>query len=370
MTMVRGFSWILGFSVVGMILIGARVSECGRSEEIRREIGYLTENIHANYTPQWAEGGTSIVLGYEDNIYVVDAAGTNLRRLSSVPSARDEIFDYEYSPDVSPDGSRVAYTTLRYGTGHLWNRVHSYDIVTSALDGSDVERLTEDESMEISPVWSPDGTRIAFLSDRDDYSGRFRLYTMAVDGLDVQNIAPLVRPSGDPAVWSPNGEALALFGVKAPDSEDGTYKSVLYTVGSDGSDLTAIWEVELGRSHRDSPTWSPDSSRIAFMRGGNLYVADPQGGNARRLVSDGVEIPYWLPDGSEILYLRFGRLSAATVDEPQVRELANLSRYGLLAWSPDASSVAVVNPAGDVVVSTFTLEGSRTRILVRRNEFN
>lgn len=369
MNVVRGPTWILGFSVVGMILIGAGVYECGSEMEIGREIwGGLRPHVHANYTPQWAEGGTSIVFGYEDNIYVVDAGGSNLRRLSSVP--RDEHFDYEYSPDVSPDGSRVAYTTIRYGTGHLWNRVHSFDIVTSALDGSDVERPTKDESMEISPVWSPDGTRIAFLSDRDDYTGRFRLYTMGVDGSDVRNIAPSVRPSGDPAVWSPNGEALAFFGVKAPDSEDGTYKSVLYTVGSDGSELTAIWEVELGRIAPRLPTWSPDSSRIAFMRGGDLYVATPQGGNARRLVSDGVETPYWLPDGSEIVYLRFGRLSAATVDEPQVRELANLSRYGLLAWSPDASSVAVVDPAGDVVVSTLTLEGSRTRILVRRNEFD
>ena len=353
-----------------MILIGAGVSECG---EIEREVGYLTEKVHANYTPQWAEGGTSIVFGYEDNIYVVDAAGSNLRRLSSVPSVpRGEHFDYEYSPDVSPDGSRVAYTTLRYGTGHLWNRVHSFDIVTSALDGSDVERLTKHESMEINPVWSPDGTRIAFLSDRDNYNARFRLYTMAVDGSDVRNIAPLVRPSGDPAVWSPNGEELAFFGIEGPDSEDGTYKSVLYTVGSDGSELTAIWEVELGRIAPRLPTWSPDSSRIAFMRGGDLYVADPQGGNARRQVSDWVEVPYWLPDGSEIVYLRFGRLSAVTVDEPQVRELAKLRRYGLLAWSPDASSVAVVDPDGDVVVSTLTLEGSRTRTrdLVRRDDFD
>ena len=92
---------------------------------------------------------------------------------------------------------------------------------------SDVRRLTENESLETNPVWSPDGTRIAFLSDRGNSVGRFRLYTMAADGSDVRSVAPSVRASGDPPVWSPYGELLAFYALEEPDSEEVTSRQVV-----------------------------------------------------------------------------------------------------------------------------------------------
>ena len=367
---------ILGFSALGLILIGA-VSECGTKTETEREIHEgVVPLVHEHYTPRWAEGGTSIVFGfgYRGALYVVDSTGSNLRRISKA-SKNNEEFDLDYSPDVSPDGTRIAYTTLRQSTGSAFSRVHSFEIVTSALDGSDVRRLTENESLETNPVWSPDGTRIAFLSDRGNSVGRFRLYTMAADGSDVRSVAPSLRASGDPPVWSPNGELLAFYALEEPDSEDGGYKSVLYTIRSDGSELARLSEMVATRQAPDLPAWSPDGSRIAFTHrqedGRSIYIVDYDGDNPRKLIDARTGAPYWSPDGSEILYFSNGLLSAVPIDGSEVRVLAETDRGGTLAWSPDGSRIAVrvdttrLNRDSKVVLYTFSLDGSDMRVLVR-----
>ena len=385
----RRLIWTLGFSALGLVLMGA-VSECGT--ETKREIyeGEL-ELVHEHYMPRWAEGGTSIVLGYFGALYVVAADGSNLRRFSKV-SRDNEEFDLDYSPDVSPDGTRIAYTTLRHSTGSAFNRVHSFEIVTSALDGSDVRRLTENESLETNPVWSPDGSRIAFLSDRENYDGTFKLYTMAADGSDVRSVAPSVRAFGDPAVWSPNGEMLAFYALEEPDSEDGAYKSVLYTVRSDGSDLARLSEADLPRmiwATPSLPTWSSDSLRIAFVQqqeDGASYVMDPDGGNPRKVVDDGrTEAPYWSPDGSELRfvatqdvpigensYRKVTGVHAIKTDGSGLQMMAELEHPGLTAWSPDGSRIAVrvettrLNGDSNVVLYTVARDGSDMRVLVRK----
>ena len=359
----------------------------------KREIGGELPSVHEHHTPRWAEGGTSIVFGfgYRGALYVVGATGSNLRRISKA-SKNNEEFDLDYSTDVSPDGTRIAYTTLRHSTGSAFSRVHSFEIVTSTLDGSDVRRLTENESLETNPVWSPDGTRIAFLSDRGNSVGRFRLYTMATDGSDVRSVAPSVRASGDRPVWSPNGELLAFYALEEPDSEDGGHKSFLYTVRSDGSDLARLSEADLPRmiwATPSLPRWSPDASRIAFVQrqeDGASYVMDPDGGNPRKVVDDGrTESPYWSPDGSELRfvatqYVPTGENSvreatgvhAIKTDGSGLRMMAELEHPGFTAWSPDGSRIAVrvettrLNGDATVVLYTVARDGSDMRVLVRQ----
>ena len=92
----------------------------------------------------------------------------------------------------------MAFTTLRYAKGDLYQ--HTYEIATQAIDGSDRERLTDNSWDDVSPAWSPDGSRVAFISYREEGP---RIYTMALDGSDQHSIAPSVEPLAHPPVWSP-----------------------------------------------------------------------------------------------------------------------------------------------------------------------
>ena len=186
--------------------------------------------------PVWGrdERGALIVFrwnkGHEriGSLYTIREDGTDLRLLS--PSSGDSALlggnriAYDTSPAVSPNGTRVAYATLRHSDelpGFL-------DIVTVALDGGDRRLITDDiEGNKRAPAWSPDGTRIAFL--KDNY-----LHTMAPDGSDVRSIAEIPAVSEPPA-WSPDGTRIAFRGRTAYGEE-----FALYIVGADGSNLARV----------------------------------------------------------------------------------------------------------------------------------
>ena len=168
--------------------------------------------------------------------------------------------DYQYSSDVSPVEPRVAYITLRHGNG-VFTKVHSWDIVTSGIDGTDYKRLTTEESLELNPVWSTDGMHIAFYSNRDgSYEAPFSLFVMDNDGSNIRNLTLAMKiVESELPVWSPDGDRIA-FWVYVPSSrEDRSYDWAMHVVKSDGSGLKRI---SRSASHL---AWSPDGRYLAFM---------------------------------------------------------------------------------------------------------
>jgi TolB protein len=153
----------------------------------------LTRNRKGtNYSdPQWSPDGATIAFGitkvgrtfrrFDSGIAVIDADdGGNLRRLTP-RRGRDEL-----NPNWSPDGASIAFEVNKRFD------VRQSDIWLMNADGSGKQRLTKTKFYETFPVFSPDGTRIAFTGDRDNRNlskrrlGRgFELYTMAADGSDV-----------------------------------------------------------------------------------------------------------------------------------------------------------------------------------------
>ena len=190
----------------GLASLGA-VSEC-QARSVRG--GEFDEYRGLDRVLKWSPDGTQIAIGMETRISVSNTDGSILLSIPEEPSAYS-FFERDAAPDISPDGMRVVYSTWRYSTGPLWDKVHSYEIATSRLDGTDAKRLTKDTYADFNPVWSPDGTRIAFMSYRKR-DRRFHIYAMAADGSDIrylssvdQGVTSVSRPT-----WSPNGRSIAF----------------------------------------------------------------------------------------------------------------------------------------------------------------
>ena len=307
----------------GLASLGA-VSEC-RAKSVRgRE---LDEHWGVDRVLEWSPDGTQIVVGLKPRIYVSNTDGSILRSIPEEPSA-DPFFEKDAAPDISPDGTRVVYNTWRYSTGPLWNRVHSYEIATSRLDGTDAKRLTKDESDDFNPVWSPDRTRIAFMSDRGQGPG-FKVYSMAADGSEIRRLMPVepvelgVTYVSRPA-WSPDGRSIA-FVATTIRWKDGVIDEVQYfiaTVGPDGSNFRKLVQ---SKWPMGDPIWHPNNGRLTFARWENkdlkLFTVDPAGDHLETQIygprsldedSDYVPADYvyledppmaWSPNGSELLFI-------------------------------------------------------------------
>jgi Tol biopolymer transport system component len=155
-------------------------------------------------------------------IYVMDAAGTSLSRLTN---HRAEDLD----PAWSPDGTQIAFPSDRGG---------DIEIFVMNADGTDVRQLTDDPGGDLFAAWSPDGTQIAFASDRD---GDFEIFVMHADGTDVRQLTD--HPSDDIApAWSPDGTkiAYAARGLGGVNYE-------IHVMNPDGTAPTTLTEGRLGR---------------------------------------------------------------------------------------------------------------------------
>ena len=364
----------------------------------------LSKEANAQRWPVWSPDGARIAFNYGEHIYVVESDGSRLQLISDPPPDDERYSDV--SPSISPDGSRVAFATFRHESGgmvfgRLFGGKRNFEIATSALDGSDHRRLTDHKTWDTNPVWSPNGTRIAFLSNRSyrsDSEDKYALaiHTMAADGSDVRIVTPLsLRITKDSPLWSPDSRRIAFL-TYDEDLWDDERARVLYTVAADGSGLRKIAQTTT------RPAWSLDGSRIAFARDGGLstkfYTARPDGSDLQQVPDSGpysyVSQPSWSLDGSEIRFVGplyrpdpdggmgsrgYEAVHAIKVDGSGGRVIAGeddardrLAGDPLIAWSPDQTRIAVredyESSAPYVLLYTLAADGSDRRVLVRVND--
>jgi Tol biopolymer transport system component/plastocyanin len=232
------------------------------------------------------------------DIYVVNADGTGLRRLTNSQNWGS------WGPSWSPDGKRIAFVSELHKTvGEPRNPFSEPRIYVMNADGSGITKLTQDWwGEDQSPAWSPDGGRIAFARgeclESDATAPQRRctviangaIYVMNADGSAVTRLVDGYTPS-----WSPDGSKIAF--VKS---------SAVYVMNDDGSGVTRLTTTP---AFTWRPAWSPDGTRIAFAGGpdestkSDLYVINSDGSGLRRLTLSGGESPSWSPDGSKIVYV-------------------------------------------------------------------
>ena len=203
--------------------------------------------------------------------------------------------DAQTTARTTPTPPRVRYNGKIVFTSDRHNR--GLSIWSMNPDGSSPTRLTDDKSRterlpsfvpvcDGSPVWSPDGTKIAFISNGNYI---FTLYVMNADGSNAQLVTELLEP-GEPA-WSPNSDKIAFS--LGSRSTFGSYKRFIdiYVVNVDGSGLTQLTR---DSGFNGSPTWSPDGKQIAFTSNRDsdgkpkIWVMNADGSNQREIPNSGI----------------------------------------------------------------------------------
>lgn len=212
----------------------------------------------------------------EPGLYIASIDGKNVRRLTE---------DANHSePSWSPDGNHLVFDqiTMIRRRGEARERPTDSDLYIINADGGRPQMLTSGAGWDTDPDWSPDGEKIAFISDRPDANGQriYNLWTMNADGsnpVNLTNFTALHLQAGQPD-WSPDGSQI-VFRVWNTQ----TNVMEFWLIDADGSDMKILtpqdqWIYE--------PDWSPDGEYIAYIRSNSpdpgyaLYVmsADGTGG--------------------------------------------------------------------------------------------
>ena len=186
---------------------------------------------------------------------------------------------------LAVQNSRIVFTSTRH---------HSADIFVMDADGGNQERLTDKSVSDSHPAWSPDRTKIAFVSNRD--SGFYQIYIM-----DARGKRAIKLTDGPPRKanldWSPDGRKLAYTAWDGQDWQN----SRIIVMDADGNNAFKLTDGE-------HPSWSPDGQRIAFSSGydwkDQIFVIGVDGDGRERVTRDAAikGTPAWSPDGRRIAY--------------------------------------------------------------------
>ena len=236
----------------------------------------------------------------------------------------------------------------------FWStRDRNNQIYVMDSDGTNRRRLAANQAENFRPAWSLDGTKIAFVSNRN--GGFDQIYLMDDDGKNPIRLTGAVW--NDYPAWSPDGKKIAFS--SSPDGKKIVHIAVM---DADGNNRVKL------EHHAMQPSWSPDGKEIAYVSLTDgveeIYVIGANKRGRKRLTHD-LRVkggPSWSPDGGRIVYwcideesLYFQIYVMRADGKKRVRLTHGSQNNWLPAWSPDGRTIAYVSARDNRLIGTIHL---------------
>ncbi len=198
---------------------------------------------------------------------------------------------HEPAPSDAPQGT-IAFSSVA---------VRHWDLYSNSAE-HDESAITSDPALDFNAAFSPADPKIAFVSERH---GNMELYVSHVDGSGLQRLTNNFALDDHPT-WSPDGKRLAFVSTREASNEVGRAWNAIYVMNADGSDVRKLSQ---SNAADYSPAWSPSGDLIAFASGSgqsgksDIYVMDSDGKGRRLVVSNG-GWPAFIESGKAIAFHR------------------------------------------------------------------